>query len=304
VEGVDRHVPAVAALADLFSFLPRWRADDVMVSLAAPRGTVGPHVDAYDVFLVQGAGRRRWQVARAFDPSCRPGLDLRVLRRFRPEEEWVLEPGDLLYVPPGVAHHGVALEASLTYSVGFRAPSDRAVVAAALQRVVHGADPERLYADPDLAPSPSPGLLSRGALRRLRGVLDAALARLDEAAFAAAMGEMLTEPADGGPAPRRAVTARELRARVRRGATLRRAPGTRAAFARGPRGVLLFVNGATLPLPRGLGDFAALLTGGRTLSHAALLAALRREEAAATAARLVSDGAFAIVDVRRARARP
>jgi 50S ribosomal protein L16 3-hydroxylase len=305
VDGVDRHVSAAAALAERFSFVPRWRADDVMVSLAAPRGTVGPHVDAYDVFLVQGAGRRLWQVARRFDPACRPGVDLRILRRFVPDEEWVLEPGDLLYVPPGVAHYGVALEASLTCSIGFRAPSERDVVAAALQRAVHRADAERLYADPDLTPSATPGLVSRAALRRLRSMVHGAMARLDEATFTRAMGEMLTAAADGPPlAAGRTVTAPVLRARVRAGATLRRAPGTRAAFATGPGAVFVFVNGATLDLPPGLEGTAALLTGERTLPHRALLAALRRPEAAAAAARLVSDGAYALVDAPPARARP
>src|SRR5262249_32017270 len=153
VHNVDAHVGAAADLVEEFDFLPRWRVDDVMVSLAAPRGSVGPHVDQYDVFLVQGRGRRRWRIARRFDPALRPGVDLRVLRRCRAEREWVLEPGDMLYLPPGVAHHGVALEECLTYSVGFRAPSHAELVAGFLQRVVTGVDQARRYQDPDLAPA-------------------------------------------------------------------------------------------------------------------------------------------------------
>ena len=143
VQNVDAHVGAVADLIERFDFLPRWRVDDVMISLAAPQGSVGPHVDSYDVFLLQGRGRRRWRVAERFAEDYRPGLDLRVLRGFRAEREWVLGPGDMLYLPPGVAHHGVALEECLTYSIGFRAPSEYDLVAGFLQRVVGAVDADR-----------------------------------------------------------------------------------------------------------------------------------------------------------------
>ena len=168
VQNVDAHVPAVADLIERFDFLPRWRVDDVMISLAAPQGSVGPHVDSYDVFLLQGRGRRRWRVAERFAEDYVRGLDLRVLRGFRAESDWVLGPGDMLYLPPGVAHHGVALEECLTYSIGFRAPSQYDLVAGFLQRVVGAVDRSRLYADPDLARAREPGEISPAALARLR----------------------------------------------------------------------------------------------------------------------------------------
>ena len=295
VDGVDRHVSAVAALGDRFDFIPRWRADDVMVSLAAPRGTVGPHVDAYDVFLVQGRGRRRWQVATRFDPALRPGLDLRILRRFQAEEEWVLEPGDLLYVPPGVAHYGVALEECLTYSVGFRAPSQREVVAAALQRVVHAAEAERLYADPDLDAARASGQISTAALRRMRRLLDSALAHLDDERFARAMGEMITGAGEPGPSPRRRVSPRELARRIAGGAALRRTAATRAAFVRRPREVLLFVNGATRGIPPTLAAVAELLTGPPVVP-ADVLRRVLRKGGALLVSDLVSEGAFSLAD--------
>jgi 50S ribosomal protein L16 3-hydroxylase len=153
VQGVDGRVPAVARLLRRFSFIPRWRIDDVMVSFAVPGGTVGPHVDNYDVFLIQGRGRRRWQVQRRPQRGLRRGLDLQVLRRFEPDAERVLSAGDMLYVPPGVAHYGVALEDCLTYSVGFRAPSHRALVALAAERLIASIPEHRLYTDPDLLPN-------------------------------------------------------------------------------------------------------------------------------------------------------
>ena len=142
-----------------------------MISLAAPQGSVGPHVDTYDVFLLQGRGRRRWRIAERFVEAYRPGLDLRVLRGFRAEREWVLEPGDMLYLPPGVAHHGVALEECLTYSIGLRAPAEVDLVAGFLQRAVASADRSRLYADPDLVPAREPGEISAAALEKMRGIV-------------------------------------------------------------------------------------------------------------------------------------
>ncbi len=123
VQGVDLHLPAVASLAARFRFLPLARFDDVMISYATDGGGVGPHVDQYDVFLLQAQGRRRWRIAERFDPRLREGMPLRLLANFHPEQEWVLEPGDLLYLPPGVAHDGVAQGESITISIGFRVPT-------------------------------------------------------------------------------------------------------------------------------------------------------------------------------------
>src|SRR5262249_59213078 len=124
----------------------------------------------------QGRGRRRWRIARRFAAEYRPGLDLRVLRRFRPEREWVLEPGDMLYLPPGVAHHGVATEECLTYSIGFRAPAHAEVIAAFLRRVVMAVDQAERYADPDLAPTRRPGEIAPAALAPMRAVVERATA--------------------------------------------------------------------------------------------------------------------------------
>jgi 50S ribosomal protein L16 3-hydroxylase len=125
VHGLNLELPGADALLRRFRFLPYARLDDVMVSYAAAGGGVGPHFDSYDVFLLQGPGRRRWRVGRPREPRLDPKAPLRVLTNFRPESDWLLEPGDMLYVPPGWAHDGVALGPSFTYSIGFRAPSDQ-----------------------------------------------------------------------------------------------------------------------------------------------------------------------------------
>ena len=118
VESMDRHSDEIAAFASAFSFLPRWRMDDVMVSLAPVGGTVDAHIDGYDVFLIQGQGQRRWEVDRRSVPDYRPGLDLRILKRFEAQDSWVLAPGDMLYVPPGVGHRGVTIEGGAEIAVG------------------------------------------------------------------------------------------------------------------------------------------------------------------------------------------
>ena len=144
-------------LLSAFDFIPHARIDDVMVSYAVPGGGVGPHVDSYDVFLVQGRGRRRWQISRQDDNAFVPGLDLRILARFRPEREFVLEAGDMLYLPPGVAHDGVAETDCLTWSIGFRAAAADEIVAAFLDFLRDRRWPPGRYADPGAAATHHPG---------------------------------------------------------------------------------------------------------------------------------------------------
>ncbi len=123
VQDVEKHYPPLSGLMDAFGFIPRWRIDDLMVSVAGPGGSVGPHVDQYDVFLIQAEGSRTWQIARTFDDTLLADCELNVLRSFSPEQKWTLETGDMLYLPPGIAHHGIALDRGMTWSVGMRAPS-------------------------------------------------------------------------------------------------------------------------------------------------------------------------------------
>jgi 50S ribosomal protein L16 3-hydroxylase len=294
VQEADRHVPALAELLERFAFVPRWRLDDVMVSFAPRHGTVGPHVDSYDVFLLQGTGRRRWSIDSQAREDYRPGLDLRVLRRFRPEREWVLERGDVLYVPPGVAHCGVSLEDAFTYSIGFRAPSHVEVVTAFLQRVVSGLDPSGRYADPDLRPPREPGEIAPRAIARLRGIVEAECRRVGGRAFARLVGEMLTQPKEPASRPRaRRLLAAALRTRLRGGAGLVRGARSRIAFVRhGPGDVELFVDGRTRPLPPGLAFAGPLLSGPPRLAARDVLPHLRQAGFAALLAELVNAGAF------------
>lgn len=171
VQGVNLAVPEVDRLMRQFSFASYARLDDVMVSYAAPGGGVGPHVDSYDVFLLQGAGKRRWRIAppRAYRLDER--APLKILVDFRPEQEWVLETGDLLYLPPGWAHEGTALSPCLTYSIGFRAPSAQELAVAFLQFLEDRVSREGVYADPGLKPQRHPARLGDDLLARYERLL-------------------------------------------------------------------------------------------------------------------------------------
>ena len=139
VQGVDLHNDAVRALMDQFRFIPDARLDDVMISYASEGGGVGPHFDSYDVFLLQAQGRRRWQISAQKDLTLQDGVPLKILANFQPTQTFVLEPGDMLYLPPRYAHDGVALDECMTYSIGFRAPKRGELAAELLQRLADDA---------------------------------------------------------------------------------------------------------------------------------------------------------------------
>lgn len=247
VQAVDHHVPEVAALLNAFRFVPNWRIDDVMVSVASDGGGVGPHFDQYDVFLVQGLGRRRWQVGARCDDATAllPHDDLRLLANFKATEEWVLEPGDMLYVPPGFAHNGVAVgDDCMTYSIGFRAPSRSELIAGWCDEVLAGLDDDDRYADPDLSTQTNPGEISAAALARLHAMVTEKLG--DRAAFVRWFGEdsSTRKYPEIDWAPDKPIAPGDLRAALTSGAVLQRNPASRFSFVRGTAGaVLLFVDG-------------------------------------------------------------
>lgn len=153
VQGVNHVLPEAQALLAQFNFIPNARLDDVMVSYAPTGGGVGAHIDSYDVFLLQGAGKRRWRISQQTDLRLIPGAPLRILSHFECEQEWVLEPGDMLYLPPNVAHWGISEDDDcMTYSIGFRAPAARELAIEFLDACRQEGVPDELYRDPDLQP--------------------------------------------------------------------------------------------------------------------------------------------------------
>jgi 50S ribosomal protein L16 3-hydroxylase len=245
VQGLNHLVPAADRMMRRFAFAPYARLDDVMVSYAVRGGGVGPHVDSYDVFLLQGGGRRRWRIATGGVTELDPRAPLKILTRFRPEREWVLEPGDMLYLPPGVAHDGVALEPCFTYSIGFRAPSVRELGTEFLAFLQdHLALPDTLYADPGLRPARAPALLDDALVARCARMLERVRwSRRDAVEF---MGRYLSEPKPHvrfAPPRRPLAAAAFARACTRRGIAL--APATGMLY----RARRLFVNGEAADAP-------------------------------------------------------
>ncbi len=265
VQGVNLHSAPADALLREFAFLPYARLDDLMVSYAAPGGGVGPHFDSYDVFLLQGFGRRRWRYGRQRDLALRPGLPVKILRRFAPACDEILAPGDMLYLPPQFAHDGVAVDACTTYSIGFRAASTDELAAAFLDFLRDRIDLPGRYADPDLAPPREPARV--GA--RMRDACARELARLrwDAATVARFLGCWLSEPKPTvffDPPQRPLPRAAFARAAARRGVRLDR----RTQLLYDDR--QLYVNGSALEWPASGAAALRRLANERVLPAAAV----------------------------------
>lgn len=196
VQGLDLHVPAAHELLSRFRFVPEARLDDLMISYASDGGGVGPHTDSYDVFLLQVAGRRRWRAGPVVDASLVPGMPVKLLAHFQPTEEWVLEPGDMLYLPPRWGHDGVAVGADcMTCSIGFRTPTPTETAREVLQRMTDALEvpaEEGHYRDPPGSATATPGRIPE-ALQTFatKAVIEALN---DVHSLHCALGESLTEP--------------------------------------------------------------------------------------------------------------
>ena len=175
VQDVEKHYAPLQELMQLFDFIPSWRLDDLMISYAAPGGSVGPHVDQYDVFLLQAAGTRRWQIAENFNPQLLDDCPLNVLLEFNPEQEWTLEAGDMLYLPPNVAHHGVAITAGMTWSIGARAPSAADLLQALGEWLAMSDNQGGRFSDPQLEVPQHAGEIDAEALQGLRATMLSAI---------------------------------------------------------------------------------------------------------------------------------
>lgn len=209
LQGVDLHDRRAHELLQHFRFVPDARLDDLMISFATPGGGVGPHFDSYDVFLLQASGRRRWKIGRQKDLTLQEGVPLKILQNFEPEQEFVLEAGDMLYLPPRYAHDGLAepsqdedgkAQDCMTYSIGFRAPRRAELASELLQRLADfagddedgGALSQGLYRDPSQVATPTPAAVPEGLLAFAQKAVHDALQ--DPLALACALGEGLTEP--------------------------------------------------------------------------------------------------------------
>ncbi len=194
VQAVDQLLPQIQNLKHLFRFIPNWRIDDVMVSYATDGGGVGPHFDYYDVFLVQAQGQREWQLGQHCDSHSplRQDTDCKILAEFECSERWLVEPGDILYIPPGVAHWGVARGECTTYSVGFRAPSHAEMLLDFAQELASTWSADQRFSDANLATRENPGEITEAELNDIKqwfhSILD------DEATLSDWFGRYMTYP--------------------------------------------------------------------------------------------------------------
>ncbi len=265
VNGVNHHHAPAEQLLRRFAFVPQARLDDVMVSYAARGGGVGPHFDSYDVFLIQGRGRRRWRLARSRPFALVADAPLKLIAGFRADDEVVLEPGDLLYLPPDWGHDGVALEPCFTCSVGFRAPRGAELAAAFLDHLHERGLPDAVYRDPGLSPAARPAQIGRG----LAEFAEAQLSRIrwSRADVADFIGRFLSMPKPN-------VVFQPSKRRYSRGisnTTARLDPKTQLLY----RGMRFFINGEVLiPRPAQRKALAALAdrrsAPGRMLARAGL----------------------------------
>ncbi len=273
VQSVDHHFADVAALLDPFRFVPNWRIDDVMVSYAVDGGGVGAHFDHYDVFLVQGLGRRRWEVGALCDEDTPllPHDGLRLLADFEASEEWILEPGDILYVPPRVAHRGTAVgDDCMTYSIGFRAPSRAELIEAWADDMVPDLPDSDRYGDPHLASADNPGEIDAKAIAKLQAMIAETVH--DRSRFARWFGQYNTAPKNPEIdwRPEEAMDAGEIAQHLAAGTPLLRNPASRFAFVREEdSAIMLFADGDAYLCTAQAAEFAQAICGAPQLVAAA-----------------------------------
>ena len=192
LQGLDQMLPAARQLLSHFDFIPYSRLDDLMVSYAPAGGGVGAHFDSYDVFLLQGPGRRQWRVGRPQDPALVENAPLKILKRFTPDGQCLLSAGDMLYLPPEFAHDGVALDACYTYSIGFRAPSHRELISQFLTFLEERLDGDGRYSDPELSVQTHPAQIGASMIGKVERIVgEISWTQRDVADF---LGSHLTEP--------------------------------------------------------------------------------------------------------------
>jgi len=291
LQDMDKHLPEIGSLLEQFRGMPRWRIDDIMVSYAVDKGSVGPHTDEYDVFLIQASGKRLWRINTnpAADRSLVPDLDMKILQHFEAEQEWLLEPGDMLYLPPGVAHWGIAQGECITWSVGFRAPSTREFLpewAEAQQQTID----EHRYSDPDLQLQLHDGEIRPQTVIKLQRMLLTALEQ-DPVDFGAWFGRYITEPKEYlQPVPDPHLSTQEILLERMKEQPLTRHPASKILFMHTAGSLYLFCGGRSYPLPESCLSLAILLSEQDAWTREELQSWLDVEEATAMLIDLCEQG--------------
>ena len=251
IQDMDKWDADVAQLIPHFDFLPRWRIDDVMISFAVQGGSVGPHIDQYDVFLLQAQGHRQWQIedTARFEPAFRQDAELKLLEQFNATHRWDLAPGDMLYLPPGYAHHGEALDPCMTFSLGMRAPSSAEMISDFADELAQKIPEYQRYQDPDLSACQDPYEIDALAFERVQN----ALAQLQNASADERnrwFGQFITRyrSSDEISAAPKLMKWPNVLAKLAQGKGLLRHPFARMAWSAQADSALLFVSGLSFEL--------------------------------------------------------
>ncbi|MEH6583708.1 MAG: cupin domain-containing protein [Halioglobus sp.] len=291
VQAVDLYIPEVAELLQLIDFIPQWRVDDIMISYAVDGGSVGPHYDNYDVFLLQGEGQRTWKLGQLCDnrTPLLPNDDLRILNDFRSEAEYTLSAGDILYVPPGVAHWGIAKGECMTYSIGFRAPRINELLSRNVDAVLEQIDVDSFYRDPKLSALNQPGEIKPEAILAARQQL---LATLEGQLTNHWFGELVTEPKYELESPAHDHAVADLHAFVETSQLLALLPTSRIAWQQNGDELAVYANGECLIHSQAVLPTLIHLCEYRALDSAFLGAALARAECAILLEQLLECACF------------
>ncbi|NLY11986.1 MAG: cupin domain-containing protein [Gammaproteobacteria bacterium] len=300
VQAVDQFSPEVAEVLEHFKFLPNWRIDDVMISFAVPGGSVGPHYDNYDVFLLQAEGQRLWKVGQTCDNESLllKHPDLRILDDFKQTDEWLLEPGDMLYLPPRLAHWGIAQTDCMTWSVGFRAPSTAEVVSHYADFVARFLPDEQRYTDADMSPASDPSYIRQEDIQRLRQLLNEQLN--DDRMLLTWFGQYMTEPRYPELLVGSEISADDLIQALHDGAVFTRNPTARLAWSHmqldTEPAVVFFVSGNSRILSEHLVQLLNLLCNADAMHIDNLQPWLNDPEATTLLCELVKQGSLECLD--------
>ena len=279
VNDMEKYLPELAWIVDRFRFIPEWRLDDLMISYAADAGSVGPHVDLYDVFLLQGEGRRRWQISTqpVTEDNQIEETPLRIQKDFTAEEEWIVEPGDMIYLPPGVSHHGVSLGESLSYSIGFRATSHADMASDFINHITNNLSPQLTYRDPDQSIQEHSNEIKPDALERVTEIFKQYL-RPDHPELQRWFGRFVSDTkSDVITEPEQEVDSIEELQQLANTGILKRHTASRFAFVQNPENTLLFVDGEDYEVNA---EFAKALCKQREINLDELLSMANEDESA------------------------
>jgi len=299
VQEANKHIPELSELLARFNFLPSWWFDDIMISYAPDHGSVGPHFDYYDVFLFQAQGKKRWQINTrgVSEDNYLTNIDLRIMREFEAEYDWVLEPGDMLYLPPGVAHHGVAMGDSLTYSIGYRAISKVEMMASFMEHITDDMPANTHLMGANLKKNDHPGEISSQILDNVSRIIkDYPLGDKDIAHW---FGRFVTEPKSSyyPELPDVDIDAATLVEQLQNGHKLYRGEHSRFNFIRNDDGTAyLYIDGQAHLLVNEISGLAEIIADRASFSYDNLSAIIDRSDVQSLLVQLFNQGQLYMVD--------